>query len=96
MTTTTVIRPLNNKAIKKALGHYGIRAMVRNYTPGTSSVWLFPEDRTPENRAKLERFFREFDIVRFCRVNGTSAPFQVNGGEYNALVWAVEQVSETV
>lgn len=66
----------------------GLKVMVRGYNNRlkTSSVWLFPADRTPSNESIIKAFLIK---KGFKRVDGYNMPntnlISVNGGEINAL-----------
>jgi hypothetical protein len=80
-------KEINTASFKKALFHaYGIKARrVAKYTAGTISVFVASEDI-----AKAKAAFESFGIKRQM-VDGLVLPFEVNGGEFNSLVWIDEQ-----
>jgi len=76
---------LNPAALKKSIKVItGLSVNARKYEGKTITIALKFDQRTPENRATLEKFFGEYDITRVSLYK-TGQIFCVNGGEYNSL-----------
>jgi len=77
---------IDTKTLKaKIKEETGIKAMCSKYGSwGQVSVHLKYEDRTAENRAKVDAFFKRHDVVR-AAPDGIGSPFCVNSGEWNGL-----------
>jgi hypothetical protein len=82
--TTYAIDPKTLKS--KVKEETGLKVMCRTWGDkwGRVHVYLYPKDRTAENRDIIESFFKRHDIIRLAP-DGRFKPFSVNGGEWGEL-----------
>lgn len=79
------IKQLSPDALRVAMTAYGINP--RRCRKNRFGVQVFVK---PEDIERAKRWFADFAIARFTLGEGIKPAFEVNGGEFNALVGVVE------